>query len=63
VPVFTLAPNAAAPVALQDLSQIETPYYPDRDKLYAWASSLAYGQVHIDEMKNGSALRTIEEIT
>lgn len=63
VPVFTLAPNAAAPVGLQDLSQIENPYYPDRDKLYAWASSLAYGQVHIDEMKNGSALQIIKEIT
>jgi hypothetical protein len=63
VPVFTLAPNAAGPVGLQDLTQIETPYYPDRDKLYAWASSLAYGQVHISEMKNGSALRIIEEIT
>lgn len=63
VPVFTLAPNAAGPVGSQDLSQIETPYYPDRDKLYAWASSLAYGQVHIDEMKNGSALRIIEETT
>lgn len=63
VPVFTLAPNAASPVGLQDLTKIETPYYPDRDKLYAWASSLAYGQVHINEMKNGSALRIIEEIT
>lgn len=60
VPVFTTAPNAAQPVALQDLTQIENPYYPDRDKLYAWASSLAYGQVHIDEMKNGSAMRIIE---
>lgn len=63
VPVFTLAPNAAGPVGLQDLTQIETPYYPNSDKLYAWASSLAYGQVHITEMKNGSALRIIEEIT
>jgi hypothetical protein len=60
VPVFTLAPNAAEPVGLQDLSQIENPYYPDQDKLYAWASSLAYGQVHIDEMKNGTAIKIIE---
>lgn len=60
VPVFTLAPNAAGPVATQDLSQIQTPYYPNQDKLYAWASSLAYGQVHIDEMKNGSAFEIIK---
>jgi hypothetical protein len=60
IPVFTLAPNAAGPVGSQDLTQIETPYYPDQDKLYAWASSLAYGQVHIDEMKNGSAFEIIK---
>jgi hypothetical protein len=62
VPVFTLAPNAAGPVGLQDLSQIETPYYPNHDELYAWASSLAYGQVHVEEMKNGSALKIIQGI-
>lgn len=60
VPVFTLAPNAAGPVGLQDLSLIEKPYYPDQDKLYAWASSLAYGQVHTDEMKDGTAMKIIQ---
>jgi hypothetical protein len=60
IPVFTLAPaNAASPVALQDLAKINEPYYPDQDKLYAWACHLAYGQVHVNEMKNGSALRII----
>jgi hypothetical protein len=57
VPTFTLAPaNAASPVALQDLSKIENPYYPDKDKLYAWACHLAYGQFHVSELKNGQAL-------
>jgi hypothetical protein len=61
IPAFTLAPaNAASPVSLQDLSKINEPYYPDRDKLYAWACHLSYGQVHVDEMKNGSALRILE---
>jgi hypothetical protein len=60
IPVFTLAPaNAASPVALQDLAKINEPYYSDQDKLYAWACHLAYGQVHVNEMKNGSALRII----
>jgi hypothetical protein len=60
IPVFTLAPaNAASPVGLQDLSQIDTPYYPDKDKLYAWACHLSYGQVHVNEMKDGSAMRII----
>jgi hypothetical protein len=61
IPAFTLAPaNAAAPVALQDLAKINEPYYADQDKLYAWACHLAYGQVHVEEMKNGSALRIID---
>ena len=56
IPAFTLAPaNAASPVALQNLSKIETPYYPDMDKLYAWGCHLAYGQFHISELKNGKA--------
>jgi hypothetical protein len=62
IPAFTTAPaNAAEPVALQDLSQIEKPYYPDNDKLYAWGCHLAYGQFHISELKSGKAKTMIEE--
>jgi hypothetical protein len=62
IPVFTLAPaNAASPVGLQDLSQIETPYYADTDKLHAWGCHLAYGQFHVTELKDGSAKRKLEE--
>lgn len=62
VPAFTMAPaNAASPVALQDLTKIETPYYPDRDKLHAWACHLAYGQFHVNELKDGSAWRILNE--
>jgi hypothetical protein len=60
VPVFTLAPaNAANPVASQDLSQIESPYWADTDKLYAWACHLAYGQFHVKELKDGTAYRIL----
>jgi hypothetical protein len=61
VPVFTLAPNAAEPVCSQDLSQIENPYRPNQDKLYAWACHLAYGQFHNDELSNGTAARILFE--
>ena len=61
IPVFVLAPTcAAAPVGLKDLSKIETPYYPDRDKLQAWGNHLAYGQFHISEIKNGKAKELLE---
>jgi hypothetical protein len=61
IPTFTMAPaNAASPVSLQDLSQIENPYYADQDKLYAWGCHLAYGQVHVKELKNGKALELLK---
>jgi hypothetical protein len=62
IPAFTLAPsNAAKPVTLQDLTKIDTPYYPDTDKRYAWASHLAYGQFHVSELKDGTAYRMLQE--
>ena len=60
IPAFTMAPtNAASPVSLQDLGKIETPYYADKDKLYAWGCHLAYGQYHIDELRNGRAMEML----
>ena len=62
IPAFTLAPaNAASPVSLQDLGQIESPYYADSDKLHAWACHLAYGQFHVSELKNGWAKIMLEQ--
>ena len=39
------------------------PYYPDKDKLYAWACHLAYGQFHVDELKSGRALEYLENLS
>jgi len=62
VPAFTLAPTAADPVCDKDLSLIETPTIHDQDKIYKWASHLAYGQFHINEFKDGTAWRILNEI-
>jgi hypothetical protein len=48
-------------VANLDLTKIETPWFPDRDQLQAWANHLAYAQFHIDEFKNGSAERILNQ--
>jgi len=59
VPAFTLAPTAADPVCDKDLSLIEHPTVQDNDKIYKWACHLAYGQFHIDELKNRTAYRLL----
>ena len=61
IPVFTLAPTAADPVCDKDLSLIETPTIQDQDKIYKWACHLAYGQFHIEEMKDGTAYQLLKE--
>jgi hypothetical protein len=59
IPTFTMAPNAADPMSLKDLSKIENPFYPSEEERYAWACHLAYGQFHINELKNGKAMEML----
>ena len=61
-PAFTLcSTHAAKSVTEQDLSKIETPYYPDLQQVEAWAHHLAYCQFHVSELKDGSAWRILNE--
>ena len=63
VPAFVLAPShVAEPVANTALSKIEDPFYPDKDRLMAWCHSMAYGQYHVRELKNGTAFRMMQEL-
>lgn len=55
-PAFCLAPNAADPVTYNDLSKLETPFIPDDDLRYKWACHLSYGQFHVNEMMDGTAI-------
>jgi hypothetical protein len=63
VPAFVLAPShVAEPVANRDLSRIDDPFYPDKDLLMAWCHSMAYGQYHVRELKNGTAFKMMQDI-
>lgn len=59
-PAFCLAPNAADPVTYNDLSKLETPFVPDDDLRYKWACHLAYGQFHVNEMADGTAISILK---
>jgi hypothetical protein len=61
LPAFALAPTAADPVCLRDLSKIETPFYPDEDFVHKWLSSLAYCQYSLVEMLTGVAWKMVLE--
>ena len=54
-PAFTLGPNAANQLSLNDLSKIETPYIPSDDEREAWLRHLSYSQFTRLEMRNGIA--------
>jgi hypothetical protein len=60
VPIFVLAPFAAsARMGLADLSQIESPYYPEDREPFLWA--LADHQWTLREILDGLAWRTLQE--
>jgi len=50
VPVFTTGECCAKPLALQDLSQIESPIYPEREPLFR---HLSYCMFTKDELRKG----------
>jgi hypothetical protein len=58
VPAINLGPSAVSPVALQDLSRIESPIYPDRRQ---WAYNLTYNQWSLDEMRSGLCWQMLQE--
>ena len=60
-PAFTLGPNAAQSLCLDDLSKIEKPYVPTLDEVHHWACHLAYAQFTENEMRSGLAWRIVSE--
>ena len=58
-PVFTMGPNAASPLANQDLSKINNPMMPTVSAIKQLCCNLAYGQFTPTEMQNGTAWRIL----
>ena len=61
VPAFTMQKTAADSVTSQDLSKIESPFYPSRHQVEKWQHWLAYCQYHIKELGSGEAVRIMKE--
>jgi len=61
IPSFVTVPCAASPLALTDLSQITTPFYPDESLVQQHCSSLAYGQFTGEEIANGTAWKLLNQ--
>lgn len=58
IPVFAPDTSPAFPIANPNLDDIENPLTPDRER---WINSLSYAQFHLDEIKDGSAWKIIDE--
>jgi hypothetical protein len=62
VPAFVLAPeHAAQPVSLQDLSMIETPFWPDSDLMHKWLCHLSYCQFRVTELRHTNIWNIVNE--
>jgi len=61
IPSFVTVPCAASPLALTDLSQISTPFYPDESLVHQHCASLAYGQFTGEEIANGTAWKLLNK--
>lgn len=61
IPAFGLAPTAADPVCLNDLTQIENPLKLDEDVIQKWLHSIAYSQFNLEEILTGQAWQMVLE--
>lgn len=62
IPVFVEPTSMAWPVGNHELSQIETPYFPDEVRRGRWWASLMCQQFSLNEMRRGVAYRFLTAI-
>jgi hypothetical protein len=58
-PVFTLGPNAAAPLANRDLHNIDDPFMPSIDEVRLLCKNLSYQQFTNTELRDGTAWKLL----
>jgi len=61
IPAFYSVPCCAGPLGLNDLTKIETPFYPDQELIYKQCCNLAHNQFTEEEIKNGYAWEILNE--
>lgn len=61
IPAFVSVPCAASPLALNDLTKIKTPYYPDPQQILKHCYGLAYSQFTGEEIQNGTAWKLLKK--
>lgn len=61
VPAVALAPGAADELCTKTIAEIESPYYPDEEKVLQWQNWLAYCNYTTTELRNGRAIDIVEE--
>lgn len=62
VPAIATAPGSASELCTKNISDIESPFYPEEDKVIAWQNWLAYCQYTPTELNDGTAIDIIEEL-
>lgn len=60
IPSFVTVPCAASPLASNDLSQLSTPFYPEKDLIQQHCQGLAYGQFTVPEIESGYAWKILK---
>ena len=61
IPAFVSVPCAGSPIACNDLTKLNNPFYPDKETIHKQACNLSYGQFSIEEIKLGQAHKIIEK--
>lgn len=61
IPAFTGQDTAANEMCSKDFSKIESPFYPNRQKVEKWQHWLAFCQYSIRELQTGKAMKTLKE--